>query len=143
VSDPRTLALLRGLSEDKRNAAGQRLKRAVTLHRASAARLEMLERYRGEYRARLSEGSARGVTPDELRNFRDFLERLEQAIAQQRAETQALARGVEECRGRWLSESRREKSFGVLAERALSAEREREARRLQKQTDEFSARKAR
>jgi len=143
VSDPRQLAMLRGLSEDKRDAAGQRLARAVAMHRASAARLEMLERYRGEYRVRLCNGSARGVAPGELRNFREFLERLEQAIGQQRGEVETLARGVEECRSRWLAESKREKSFGVLAQRALSAAREREARLAQKQMDEYSARKTR
>jgi flagellar FliJ protein len=143
VSDPRQLKLLKGLSEDRREAAGKRLARAVAMHRESGARLQLLERYRDEYRVRLANGASQGVTPGELSNFRGFLAKLEQAIAQQRAETETLARGVEECRGRWQRESRREKSFGVLAGRAENSEREREARRAQKQTDEFSARKAR
>ena len=133
--------MLRGLSEDRREAAGKRLGRAVAVHRDSATRLALLVQYRAEYRSRLAAGAARGVTPGELRNFREFLDKLEQAIAQQRAELETLARGVEECRGHWLAEHRREKSYGVLAERTESGEREREARRAQKQTDEFSSRK--
>jgi flagellar FliJ protein len=141
--DPRQLAMLRELSEDRCETAGKRLAHATALHRDSAARLTLLERYRGEYRVRLANGSALGVAPAELRNFREFLEKLEQALAQQRAEMETLARGVEECRKRWLGERRREQSFGVLAQRAVTVEREREARNAQKQTDEFSARKAR
>ena len=142
MSDPRQLALLCEVSQDRRDAAGRRLGNAITLHAESAARLELLLRYRDEYRARLTEGSARGVTADELRNFREFLARLEQAIAQQKNEIEALARGVEECRGRWLAERKRGLSYDVLADRAGSAAREREARLLQKQMDEFSGRRA-
>jgi flagellar FliJ protein len=142
MSDPRQLALLSEISQDRRDAAGRRLGNAITLHAESAARLDLLLHYREDYRLRLSEGAARGVTGDELRNFREFLERLEQAIAQQRAEVETLARGVDECRGRWLAERKRGLSYDVLAERATSAEREREARLLQKQVDEFSGRRA-
>jgi flagellar FliJ protein len=140
VSDPRQIKMLCGLSQDRRDAAGRRLGHAHKLHRESAARLELLEGYRNEYRTRLALGASRGVAPGELRNFREFLQKLEQAITQQRNEVETLARGVEECRGRWLSERKRGKSFDVLADRAGSAEDACDARRLQKQADEFNGR---
>ena len=140
MSDRRQLAMLCDLSQDRADAAAKRLGIAHKLHRESGARLEMLEGYRNEYRTRLALGASRGVAPGELRNFRDFLQKLEQAITQQRNEVETLARGVEECRGRWLAERKRGKSFDVLADRAGSADGLRDARQLQKQADEFNGR---
>ena len=138
--DPRQLAVLAELAVERREAAGRRLRQSIDLLQASLQRLAMLERYRDDYRGRLARAGAGGVAADELRNFNGFLARLEEAHAQQRAEVEALERGVREQRGRWLDERRKERSIDVLAERAEDAARVAESRRLQKLLDEFSAR---
>jgi flagellar FliJ protein len=140
MRDPRQLSVLANLAEERRDAAGRRLGRSLALLEESRRRQALLAKYREDYRARLARAAAEGVSGDELRNYSGFLERLEQAIAQQRAEVEALERGVAEQRARWLDERRKERSIDVLAERAEDAARAAEARRLQKLLDEFSAR---
>jgi len=137
-----SLALLSDLAQEKRDAAGKRLGRSLAMLNDSQGRLAMLERYRDEYHRRYAAAGQGGVAPGELRNFRQFLERLDQAIAQQRAEMVARARGVSESRSRYLEARLRGKSLDVLSGRAEDAARQGEARRLQKLVDEFAGRLA-
>jgi len=142
MADQRPLALLAELAQERRDAAGRRLGRSLAALKDSESRLALLERYRNEYRQRYARAGTGGVGASELRNFREFLERLDQAVAQQRAEVDALMRGSSELRGRWLQERTRGKSLDMLTERADSADRATEERRLQRLLDEFSGRSA-
>src|SRR5262245_44858258 len=143
MAERRPLELLAELAQERRDAAGRRLGQSLSLLKDSESRLTLLERYRAEYQQRYARAGSSGVGANELRNFRGFLERLDQAVAQQRAEVEALSRGAHESRGRWLKERTRGKSLDVLTERAENAERAAEARRLQKLLDEFPRRLAR
>ncbi|MBK8064499.1 MAG: flagellar export protein FliJ [Betaproteobacteria bacterium] len=142
MSDPRQLSMLAELAHERRDAAAKRLARAAAAHKESQSKLDLLERYREDYRQRLADAAAQGLAGDELRNFRMFLTRLDQAIEQQRAEAEALLRGMNDCRTRWMSERRRERSFDVLVDRADLATRQRDDRRVQKLMDEFAGRLA-
>jgi flagellar FliJ protein len=99
----------------------------------------LLVRYRSEYQERLRVATARGIDGAALRNFHDFLERLEAAIVQQQ-------RKVEECQARtagsrreWQNKQRTFKAFDTLSQRFQSAVQRREARHEQKATDEIAA----
>ena len=138
----RPLAMLAELAQERRDAAGRRLARSLALLKDSQERLALLQRYRDEYGQRYARTGMGGASPGELQNFRGFLERLDQAVAQQRAEVEALARGASDSRGRWLEEHTKGKSLDVLAGRAQDAARATEARKLQKLLDEFSGRLA-
>ena len=142
MAERRPLALLAELAQERRDAAGRRLGRSLAALKDSESRLALLTRYRDEYRARYTRTGADGAAASELRNFREFLERLDKAVLQQRSEVEALARGSAELRGRWLKERTHGKSLDVLTERAESAEHAAEARRLQKLLDEFAGRSA-
>lgn len=140
MADKRPLALLAELAQERRDAAGRRLGRSLALLKESESRLALLERYRDEYKQRYARTAKSGAGADELRNFREFLERLDTAVGQQRGEVEALTRAASESRGRWLDERTRGKSLDVLTERAAGAERAGEARRLQKLLDEVALR---
>ena len=142
MAEKRPLALLAELAQERRDAAGRRLGRSLAALKDSESRLALLEGYRDEYKQRYARTGKSGAGPEELRNFRAFLERLDTAVTQQRAEVEALERGAIESRARWLDERTRGKSLDVLTERADYAERASEARRLQKLLDEFSGRLA-
>jgi flagellar FliJ protein len=134
------LSLLAELAQGRRDDAGRVLARSLALLKDSEARLAMLESYRNEYRRRYAANGKTGIAPHELRNFRDFLERLDKAIAQQRAEAESLARAAGESRRQWLAEHARGRSMEVLVGRAERVEHAGNERRLQKLLDEFSAR---
>ena len=142
MAERRPLALLAELAQERRDAAGRRLGRSLAALKDSEARLALLERYRNEYRDRYARAGSGGVGASELRNFREFLERLDKAVLQQRSEVETLTRGSAELRGRWLKERTHGKSLDVLTERAESADRAAEGRQLQKLLDEFAGRTA-
>jgi flagellar FliJ protein len=142
MPNPQQLTMLTDLAEERHDRAAKKLARALTMLRDSESRLALLENYCTDYRARLARNAAAGVAPAEMRNFRDFIARLEEAIGQQRTEVEAIKKGVADCRTGWMLERRRKQSYEVLIERADLAQREVEARRLQKLVDEFAGRAA-
>src|SRR5262245_9814734 len=117
MSEPSQFDFLAEIAGEKSDAAAKRLGNSLTQLRDSSARLELLERYREEYRRRLAAAGSHGLSTEDLRNWRNFLDKLEQAIAQQRAERDSMAQGVDHSRMHWLAARRREQSFGVLASR--------------------------
>ena len=136
------LTRLTDLARDRREVAARKLGRSLSFLRESEARLGMLGQYCADYHTRLAQSAANGVSVEEMRNFREFITRLEAAIGQQRQEVEALQQGVTDCRNGWLAERRRKRAFEVLIERADLTEREADARRLQKLVDEFAGRAA-
>ena len=82
----------------------------------------------------------KGITPVDMRNFQDFIYRLDLAIEQQQRSTdyanRLQANGLDE-----LKETKRKmQSFDLLAQRHQLAERQREAKAEQKVQDEHAGR---
>ncbi|HKO88153.1 MAG TPA: flagellar export protein FliJ [Burkholderiales bacterium] len=136
------LETLQGLAEDATTEAMTKLAEMLGRLRDSEARLVMLMRYRDEYRTKLDSSSRNGVSVIELANFRTFLSRLEEAVAQQQADVNHWQQAVERSRENWREAERKSRSFGVLNDRRNERERSTAARSEQKQNDEFAARMA-
>ena len=128
------------LAEQQSDVAAARL---GTLNRElvrAQEKLALLIGYRTEYQQRLRASIAHGVDGAALRNFHDFLERLEQAIAQQQqAVTDSRARTVGG-RQEWQNKKRKYMAFDTLSQRSQTALRRRDASREQKVFDEFASR---
>ena len=77
----------------------------------------MLEDYRAEYAIKLHEACAQGLTPMALRNYQDFLARIDEAISQQalavRHSEQSTASGKEN----WKEQNKRLKAIDTLSHR--------------------------
>jgi len=81
-----------------------------------------------------------GVHSMGLRNFREFIDKIDSAIELQR-ELLAMAKSeVETGQQHWHSEQRKLKSFDTLSQRHYAAERLSEARQEQKEQDELAMR---
>jgi len=137
-TDP--LQHLQERAEDATQDAMRHLAELLKGCRQSESRLSLLERYRDEYRVKLNDAAARGVSAAELNNFRAFLARLEEALTQQRADLTNWQSAVDRARHAWQDCEKRARSFGVLNERRAEKAKVVSARRDQKQTDEFAAR---
>jgi len=102
-------------------------------------KLELLESYRADYRARFQEAARQGLAPDAWRNFTVFLEHIEAAIAEQRAvleqSRQATACGQRD----WLTQRNEAKAFDVLAQRHRAEQTRLEQRHEQRLCDEHAA----
>lgn len=137
-----SLQLLQARAEDATQEALRRLAELQDACRESESRLDLLRRYRDEYRAKLDAATANGMSALQLNNFRAFLARLEEAIAQQNADVAHWRDVVLRGRSDWQDAERRARSFGVLNDRRAAEMRHATARREQKQNDEYAARLA-
>lgn len=126
-----------------RMQAAERLLMTIK-RKEDAARLKQqeLERYREEYRARLAGVSQVGMDILMLKDYRRFLEKLEQAIGQQAVEVEALHGRWLAAQENWLELRKKVKSYEVLEVRHHQDETRRQDRREQRQVDELSNRKA-
>jgi flagellar protein FliJ len=136
------LETLQSRAEDATTTAMAKLAEMLAGLRDSESRLAMLHRYRDEYRTKMENASRNGVSVIELNNFRTFLARLEEAVAQQQADVNHWQAAVDRSREFWREAERRSRSYGVLNDRRHERERDAAERVEQKQSDEFAARVA-
>lgn len=133
----------------------QRLLEVATTHTESAAaslgalnrqlqqheeKLLLLFQYRTDYQERLRRAIANGVDGAGLKNFHDFMNRLEQAILQQHALVVDARTRAESGRHEWNSKRRQSKAFDTLSQRFKSTVRQSEARHEQKTQDDLAGR---
>lgn len=104
------------------------------------AKLALLLKYRDEYQERLRQAKRQGLDGLALRNFHDFLERLEQALTEQRATVAQAERGVERGRDEWRTLDQRSRAYDTLSRRFDNVTQRRAAAAEQKQQDDHAAR---
>lgn len=119
------------LAHKREQDALQRLAEAQQKLAHVQQQLEDLERYRREY----SLGSG-GMTVSALLNRQQFVERIDQAIAQQAREIEHRQRLLESARAQWLKAHARERALGSVVERYRTQEAQREQRLEQAEVDE-------
>lgn len=105
-------------------------------------KLEELQRYRSEYRLRLSGNGQGGMDIQMWRDFHAFLGKLERAVEHQAREVEAQHARWQAAHNEWLELRRKVKSYEVLEQRHHEQERRRQDRREQRQGDEFAGRRA-
>jgi flagellar FliJ protein len=107
------------------------------------AKLDLLIQYRNEYLARFQASMQQGITASDWRNYQDFLDKLDAAVAQQREMVASVRQRVEASEIAWQSARRTLKSYGTLAQRQARIREQRVARHEQKETDERASALAR
>ena len=105
--------------------------------------LTLLLQYRADYQQRLRRAVASGLDGAGLRNFNDFMERLEQAIRQQHAAVDAARERAGQGRDHWQTKQRKSKAFDALSQRVTATAMRSEISREQKSQDDFASRAAR
>lgn len=116
--------------------AAKRLGEAQQRMQATEQRLDELVRYRDEYTQQFANGGS--LTAARLRDYRVFLERLNQAVEQQRALVTRARQEADAQRQRWLDSHMRVQALGKVVERYRDEERGHQERRLQKESDQHT-----
>lgn len=129
------------LMQTRSDEATRRLGQLIAAENDARSRLEMLEQYRGEYAGRLQQAITTGLTPSVLRNYQDFLARIDEAIEQQRATVQQSVSNTAAGKQHWQEQNKRLKAIDTLSIRHDTRERLVEGRREQKVLDEFTTRR--
>ena len=132
------LQVLLDLARDRLETATRELQRLGIALSGAQGKLDQLQAYEAEYAAGLGTRLAAGMTTHQFNDYNLFLGKLARAI-QAQAEEVGRRRGAwEEEHARWLSLRQRQQALGVLAQRHDAAELAIEARREQKEQDEFA-----
>ncbi|HAF43894.1 MAG TPA: flagellar export protein FliJ [Gallionellaceae bacterium] len=137
---PFTLQPLVQLAQQRNDAATKKLGLLNQQHQSAQAKLDALLQYRKDYQSQFQEEAKKGMAPADMRNFQDFIDRLDQAVKQQTAAIEKTKAGVQTGRTELMDTTRKMKSFDTLAQRHLDAEKKLEAKSEQRTQDEFTGR---
>ena len=138
MAQPTALDSLIEFARGQRDDALSRFAASLSAARALEERLALLVGYRDEYAAQFAVSVRAGLTLDRLRGFRLFLEKLDQAIVQQK---QALCSQSEQHfqrRADWTQRESRLQGYATLRERRRAVSALRERRDEQRGSDEHA-----
>jgi flagellar protein FliJ len=140
MSKPFPLQTLLDLAQERSNSAAAQLGVVNGHDRDMQKRLQLLLEYRSEYTARLARIAQTGMHSVGWQNFREFIDKIDIAIEQQRELAAHAKSEVETVQLHWHAQQRKLKSFDTLSQRHRSAEKKTEARLEQKEQDDFALR---
>lgn len=138
---PFTLQAVLDLMQNRSDQATQGLARLIASERDAKTRLGLLQQYRDEYDERFREAAQDGLRQAEWRNYREFLNRLDEAIKQQTEAVALQQQHTAAGQANWQQQRARLQAFDALLERHRSSEARRELRQEQKAQDELAARR--
>jgi len=127
--------------QSRTDEATRKLGQLISAEQSQRSRLQMLEQYRDEYAQRLRDATGEGITRLILRNYQDFLARIDEAIEQQRLAVQNSELSTKAGQAQWNDQNKKLKAIDTLSTRHDARERYRENKQEQKLLDEFSSRK--
>ena len=104
------------------------------------AKLNMLLQYREDYRNRFRSSMHEDVHSAGWKNFQQFLEKLDQAIDQQRAAVLACQQNVHRGQREWQSRQKQVKAYDTLEQRHDAVQMQRLKKLDQRLMDDFAAR---
>lgn len=130
------------LAQQKNDAATKKFGQLNKQQQAAQAKLDTLLQYRKDYQTRFQEAVQNGMNQSDLRNFQGFIQRLDEAIAQQRSINEQMLNSVQAGRNELQDTQRKMKSFDTLAQRHMENEKKLEAKSEQRLQDEHTGRHA-
>jgi flagellar FliJ protein len=134
------LKVVQDLAQKHSDTAATRLGMLNAEVAKAEQKLNLLLEYREEYRERFRSTMQRDVDHAGFRNFHQFLEKLDEAIDQQRAAIVVSRDNVAKGQREWQSRQIEVKAYDTLEQRHQSAVAERLKKIDQGVTDEFAAR---
>ena len=141
MTKPFSLQTVLDLMQRRADDATQKLARLIAAEQDAKGKLDLLSQYREEYARRFQVSAQQGMSPLQWKNFQDFLDQLDDAIAQQQLVVTNSKTNTAAGQTHWQAQRTRLKAMDTLSVRHHSAEFALELRREQKLTDEIAARK--
>lgn len=140
MTKPFSLQPLVDLAHHKNDAATKKLGQLNQQQQSAQGKLEALQQYRRDYQTKFQEAAQQGMEPTDLRNFQDFIDRLDQAIRQQQQVIEKTKSNVQTGRHELMDSTRKMRSFDTLAQRHVESEMKVEAKKEQRLQDEQTGR---
>lgn len=137
---PFALQTVLDLMQTRTDDATRRLAQLISMEKDARSKFEMLQQYRDEYASRFRQAAQNGIGQREWRNYQEFLNRLDEAVAQQGLTVGLQERHTAAGQAQWQQQRTKLKAFDTLSQRHEASELALELRREQKIQDEFAAR---
>jgi flagellar FliJ protein len=141
MTQPFALQAVLELMQTRADDSTLRLAKLIAAERDAQSKLQMLTQYRDEYALRFQQAAQNGLNPRDWSNYREFLNRLDEAIAQQGRAVLLQASNTVAGQTHWRQQRTKLKAFDTLSQRHQSSEIARESRNDQKLQDEFASRR--
>lgn len=123
MTKPFTLQPLINLAKHQNDAATHRLGQLNRQQNSAQSKLEMLQQYRKDYQTRMQESTQNGINPAELRNFQEFINKLDEAINQQLKLVGQSKVSTQVGKGEFDTTQRKLKSFDTLQQRHIETQK--------------------
>jgi flagellar FliJ protein len=136
-----SLQPLLDLMQTRTDEATRQLGQLIAAEQSARSRLQMLEDYRTDYAVKLREACTQGLTPMALRNYQDFLARIDEAISQQALAVRHSEQNTASGQEHWKEQNKRLKAIDTLSLRHDAKERVLDNKQQQKIQEEHSTRK--
>lgn len=140
MTKPFSLQSVMNLAQHQNDSATRRLGQLNKQQQGAQQQLEALRQYRRDYQARLQESAQDGMDHAELRNFQEFINKLDEAIAQQIQVVEQSKVSTQAGRGEFDSTRRKLKSFDTLQQRHINEQIKAAEKAEQKSLDEHNGR---
>ncbi len=140
MNDPFRLKVVQDLAKRHSDTAAVQLGTMNAEAAKAEAKLNMLITYREDYRDRFRSSMHQDVHSAGWKNFQQFLEKLDQAIDQQRAAVLACQQAVHRGQREWQSRQKQVKAYDTLEQRHDAAQTQRLKKMDQRLMDDFAAR---
>ena len=132
------LQVLQDLAQNRSDEATRALGAVMSEEQAMQHKLDLLLKYREDYREKFRAAIRTGMNQMGWRNYQDFLDKLERAIDQQRAALAHSRHATSLAREEWRVRQSRLKAYDTLSERHQQRAQKAEARREQREQDEIA-----
>jgi flagellar protein FliJ len=128
------------LAHQQNDDATRKFGQLIQQQQAAQTKLNTLEQYREDYQMRLQQEIQNGINQINLRNFQNFIRRLDEAVTQQLNVLEQISRAIQAGRSELENTQRKMRSFDTLAQRHIEKEKKLEGKLEQRQQDEHSGR---
>lgn len=139
---PFSLQTLMNLSQQQNDSAMRNLGQLNKQQQSAQQILDTLLEYRKDYQNRLQEHTQSGMNPADLRNFQQFINKLDEAIGQQLKAVEQSKSSTQVGRGEFDTTQRKLKSFDTLQQRHIEKQNKIAVKTEQKILDEHTGRLA-
>jgi flagellar FliJ protein len=140
MKDDFRLKVVQDLAQRHSDSAAVRLGGFNAEAAKAEAKLNMLLTYREDYRARFRSSMHQDVHSAGWKNFQQFLEKLDEAIEQQRSAVLACQQAVHRGQRDWQARQKEVKAYDTLEQRHDSVQIQRLRKLDQRLMDDFAAR---
>ena len=140
MTKPFPLQPLLNLAQMKNESATRRLGQLNKQQHDTQSQLDLLQQYRRDYQARMQAASQDGMDPALMRNFQEFIYKLDAAIAQQLKTVEQSKHSTQLGRGEFNNTQRKLTSFDTLQQRHIETQVKAEAKQEQRAMDEYTGR---